>query len=183
MKYYNLLPFLFLISSCSSFLIDVDKIEEILAFDYEKLDSTPEDAIKFQCANNESFFLKYLEDNNAVWVILKDREFRLDRIESENKAYANNTSTIDIKGNNAVIKVDTSILYKKCQNINEEESIDDDIKASKEINNSDLIQNDSPNQNQDIDIDIDIDIDQNNPTKSSWIKKLKFWEEKTINYE
>ena len=124
MKYFNLLPFLFLILSCSS--LNIDRIEEILAFEYEKIDSIPEDAIKFQCANNEFFYLKYLDENNAVWVILKDREFRLDKIESQDKAYANTTTTLDIKGNNAIIKVDASILYKECQIIyNDDENIDD----------------------------------------------------------
>tara|TARA_B100000795_G_C22578551_1_gene352896 strand:+ start:232 stop:681 length:450 start_codon:yes stop_codon:yes gene_type:complete len=143
MKYFNLLPFLFLISSCSSLSIDKettfkDTVLKIFSDNYDEVNLVPEDSIKYQCANNESFYLRYLEENNAVWVILKNREFRLDRIESENKSYANNTTTLEIKGSNAIIKVDTSILYKKCQNNYEEEPIKDnnniDIKDPKEIN-------------------------------------------------
>jgi hypothetical protein len=188
MKYFNLLPFLFLISSCSSLSTDKettlkDTVLGIFSDNYDEVNLAPEDAIKYQCANNESFYLRYLEENNAVWVILKNREFRLDRIESENKSYANNTTTLDIKGSNAIIKVDASILYKKCQNNYEEEPIEDnnnvDVKATKEIknsgtsNNTDLIQNDDQNHKQ--------DIDQDDLTESSWLEKLKFWEEETID--
>lgn len=134
MKYFNLLTFLFLISSCSSFKIDKERIDEILAFKYERLDSTPKDAIKFQCANNEFFYLRYLEENNAVWVILKDREFRLDKTENENKSYANTTTTLNIKDKDAIIKVDSSVLYKECQNIyKEEQTSDNSINIKTEV--------------------------------------------------
>ena len=178
MKYFNLLPFLFLISSCSSFKIDKEKLEEILAFEYEKLDSAPEDAIEFQCANNEFFYLRYLEENNAVWVILKDREYRLDKIESEDNAYANNTTNLDIKGRDAIIKVGSSVLYEDCKNIHKEEETSDDSSGVKtEVakekgegnisNNIDIIPNDDPNLSQ--------DKEQSDATESSWLQKLKFW--------
>ena len=115
MKYFAILSFLVLGSSCSSLSIDKDKIKKFVSFDYEQINLTPEDTTKFQCANNESFYLRYLEENNAVWVILKDREFRLDKIDDGNKAYANSTTSLDINEGSAVIKLDSSILYEDCQ--------------------------------------------------------------------
>ena len=185
MKYFNIFLFLILLSSCSSFPLDKNSIEEILAFEYEKMDLTPKDAISFKCANNESFYIKYLEENNAVWVILKDREFRLNKIEGRNKTYANATTSLDITGNNAIIKVDASILYKECQNIEEEDTINNSNNVKKNTtkvidqedasNNTDSIQNDDRSNSQ--------DINQDNADESSWLEKLKFWKEdsKTIN--
>jgi hypothetical protein len=118
MKHFAILSFLILGSSCSSLSIDKEKITEITEIIFpgiEEVDLTPKDTTKFQCANNEFFYLKYLDENNAVWVILRDREFRLDKIEGENKAYANSTTNLDINEGNAVIKVDSSILYEECQ--------------------------------------------------------------------
>ena len=120
MKYFAIFSFLILTSSCSSLSIDKDatlkeRLIKIFSDNYEEVDLTPEDVTKFHCANNEFFYLKYLEENNAVWVILKNREFRLDKIESVNKSYANSTASIDIKENSAVIKIDTTVLYEDCQ--------------------------------------------------------------------
>lgn len=120
MKFFTLLAFLILASSCSRFSIDKEtsfeeKVLKIFSDSYEEVDLTPKDTTQFQCANNEFFYLKYLEENNAVWVILKDREFRLDKIDDGNKAYANSTTSLDINEGSAVIKLDSSILYEDCQ--------------------------------------------------------------------
>ena len=184
MKYSNLLPFLFLISSCSTFSIDEeisleDTVLNVFSDNYQEVNLTPEDAIKFQCANNEFFYLRYLEENNAVWIILKNREFRLDKMEGSNKTYGNDTSTLNINGREAIIKIDSEILYKECQNIYKEEISDDNSntkpEGAKEINegdasnNTDIILNDDP--------DLIQDNEQSDAPKSSWLEKLKFWKE------
>jgi len=120
MKYFAIFIFLILGSSCSSLSIDKEatfkeRIIKIFANNYEEVNLIPKDVTKFDCENNEFFYLKYLEENNAVWVILKNREFRLDKIEGLEESYANSTTTIDIKESSAVIRIDTAILYKKCQ--------------------------------------------------------------------
>mgnify|MGYP006118778257 FL=1 len=118
MKYFAIFSFLILTSSCSSLSIDKEKITKITKIffsDYEEVNLTPEDTTEFQCANNEFFYLKYLDENNSVWVILKDRELRLDRVEGENTSYANSTTNLDIEEEIAVIKVDSTALYEKCK--------------------------------------------------------------------
>jgi len=114
MKYFTILSFLILGSSCSN-KEKIIEITEMIFPGVEEVELTPKDTTKFQCANNEFFYIKYLDENNAVWVILKDREFRLDKIEGENRTYVNSTTNLDINEGNAVIKVDSSILYEECQ--------------------------------------------------------------------
>ena len=119
MKYFNLILIFILTSSCSSLSIDKEKIKKLVSFDYEEVNLTPEDTTGFQCANNEIFYLRYLEENNAVWVILKDREFRLDKNDGGNDTYTytNSTISLDINEDSAVIEIDSPTLYEECQKI------------------------------------------------------------------
>ena len=119
MKYFNLILIFILTSSCSSLSIDKEKIKKLVSFDYEEVNLTPEDTTEFQCANNEIFYLRYLEENNAVWVILKDREFRLDKNDGGNDTYTytNSTISLDINEDSAVIEIDSPTLYEECQKI------------------------------------------------------------------
>ena len=183
MKCFNIFPLLILLSSCSGFSLDKNSIERIFVFDeYEKIDSTPKDAILFQCANNESFYIKYLEENNAVWVILKDREFRLDKIEGENQTFTNTSTTLNIQNNKTTLKVDDSSLYKECQNIDQEDIVKNNNNIKKKTpkvsdqddasNNVDPIQNDDKGNGQNM---IHDDVEE-----SSWLEKLKFWKKNQI---
>ena len=119
MKYFNLILIFILTSSCSSLSIDKEKIKKLVSFDYEEVNLTPEDTTGFQCANNEIFYLRYLEENNAVWVILKDREFRLDKNDGGNDTYTytNSTISLDINEDSAVIEIDSPTLYEECQTL------------------------------------------------------------------
>jgi len=119
LKYFNLILIFILTSSCSSLSIDKEKIKKLVSFDYEEVNLTPEDTTEFQCANNEIFYLRYLEENNAVWVILKDREFRLDKNDGGNDTYTytNSTISLDINEDSAVIEIDSPTLYEECQKI------------------------------------------------------------------
>ena len=119
MKYFNLILIFILTSSCSSLSIDKEKNKKLVSFDYEEVNLTPEDTTGFQCANNEIFYLRYLEENNAVWVILKDREFRLDKNDGGNDTYTytNSTISLDINEDSAVIEIDSPTLYEECQKI------------------------------------------------------------------
>jgi|TARA_B110000971_G_C19841815_1_gene422892 hypothetical protein len=119
LKYFNLILIFILTSSCSSLSIDKEKIKKLVSFDYEEVNLTPEDTTGFQCANNEIFYLRYLEENNAVWVILKDREFRLDKNDGGNDTYTytNSTISLDINEDSAVIEIDSPTLYEECQKI------------------------------------------------------------------
>ncbi len=115
MKYFILFFLIILSSSCSSFSIDPKTVTNIFSNDYEEIDLTPKDSVQFQCIDNKNFYLKYLEEKNAVWITLIDREFRLEKIKDEDGSYANETTRLDMKEEIAIIKKDSVLLYDQCQ--------------------------------------------------------------------
>ena len=71
---------IFLISSCSSIDLEKEKILNVFSWDDKPNQNISlKNAIKFNCAEDKNFNLKFLEDKNAVWIILENREFRLNK--------------------------------------------------------------------------------------------------------
>ena len=59
---------MFLLNGCSSINLDKEKITDIFSLDDENQILSPENSIQFTCDQNQIFFLRYLEDKNAVWM-------------------------------------------------------------------------------------------------------------------
>ncbi len=52
---------------------------------------TPANATEYQCAAGKRFYLRTLDDGAAMWLILAERELRLDRIGSSQRYSKGNT--------------------------------------------------------------------------------------------
>ena len=48
--------------------------------DGRELSRVPPNSIAYQCQAGKRFFLRYLDEGAAVWVILPEREFRLEKL-------------------------------------------------------------------------------------------------------
>jgi hypothetical protein len=46
----------------------------------EELSRIPPNSIAYQCEGGKRFYLRYLDNGAAAWVILPEREFRLDKV-------------------------------------------------------------------------------------------------------
>ena len=58
----------------------------------------PENATRYRCAGGKSFYLRFLAGGEA-WVILPDREIRLDKVEgAAGRRFSNGRSTLDMAG-------------------------------------------------------------------------------------
>lgn len=65
---------------------------------------TPAGATAYQCEDGKRLFVRYLDNGAAAWVILPDREFRLNRINSgAGTRYSNGSSTLDVKDNEVTL--------------------------------------------------------------------------------
>tara|TARA_B110000503_G_scaffold90132_1_gene136338 strand:- start:6023 stop:6385 length:363 start_codon:yes stop_codon:yes gene_type:complete len=117
MKYIIIFMISALASSCSDYPLKLDDLNlgNVFSTDYEEVNQAPKDAIQFQCAENKNFYLKYLDEKNAVWIFFKDREFRLDKTKDEEDSYTNETTRLDIKEGTAIIKAGATVLYDQCQ--------------------------------------------------------------------
>ncbi len=94
---------LLLLNSCSSIKLDKDKIADIFSLDSEGKGLSSEDSTPFICDQNKIFFLRYLENKNAVWIILDDREFRLEKDLVANDKYSNGKTVLEISQDNVSI--------------------------------------------------------------------------------
>ena len=106
---------LFLLNGCSSFNLDKEKITDIFSLDDEDQILSPENSIQFTCDQNQIFFLRYLEDKNAVWIILDNREFRLEKDLIDDNKYSNGKTVLEISQGNVSITSNEKSLYKQCK--------------------------------------------------------------------
>lgn len=106
---------LLLLNACSSINLDKDKITDIFSLDDENQTLSPENSIQFTCDQNQTFFLRYLEDKNAVWIILNNREFRLEKDLVDDNKYSNGKTVLEISQGNVSITANEKSLYKQCK--------------------------------------------------------------------
>jgi membrane-bound inhibitor of C-type lysozyme len=65
---------------------------------------TPAGATAYQCEDGKRLFVRYLDGGAAAWVILPDREFRLNKAATGAGArYSNGSATLDLKDNEATL--------------------------------------------------------------------------------
>jgi hypothetical protein len=123
MKLNFLLLFLIGILSFACSLDKVPKIDSLSNFfsnDINERNIRPEDSIKYNCDKKKTFFLLYLKEKKSVWVILPDREFRLNQIDETQDIYTNNITTLAISPGQTQIENEKEILYSQCAEVNED---------------------------------------------------------------
>lgn len=77
---------------------------------------TPANAVEYQCAGNKRFFLRTLEGGAAVWLILPERELRLDRLGAgEGTRYSKGNTVLDLGGAEATLSDGASVSYTGCK--------------------------------------------------------------------
>ena len=106
---------LLLLNACSSINLDKEKIKDIFSLDDENQLLSPENSIQFTCNQNQTFFLRYLEDKNAVWIILGNREFRLEKDLVNDNKYSNGKTVLEISEDNISITSNEKFIYKQCK--------------------------------------------------------------------
>lgn len=84
-------------------------------FGVKELDRSraPANAVQYACDGGSSFYLR-LQDN-AAWVILPEREFRLDKTAASGTRYANRAASLDIDPNGATLVDAPDISYTGCK--------------------------------------------------------------------
>lgn len=77
---------------------------------------TPANATEYQCAGGKRFFVRTLEGGAAVWLILPERELRLDKLGTDSGLrYGNGIAVLEINGNEASLKDGTAISLSGCK--------------------------------------------------------------------
>lgn len=77
---------------------------------------TPANAVEYQCAGNKRFFLRTLEGGAAVWLILPERELRLDRLGAgEGTRYSKGNTVLDLGGAEATLNDGAAVSFTGCK--------------------------------------------------------------------
>ncbi|MBT3512424.1 MAG: hypothetical protein HN470_00295 [Nitrosomonadales bacterium] len=104
-----------LLNSCSSLTLDTEKITDVLTWGEDKVNSLPKNAVAFECEKSKDFHMFFLENDNAVWVVLKNREFRLNKDSEQTNVYTNGDTVLELKPNNTVLTIQKKPLYDLCK--------------------------------------------------------------------
>jgi membrane-bound inhibitor of C-type lysozyme len=75
----------------------------------------PANATEYQCDAGKRFYVRYL-DGGAAWVILPEREIRLDKVAAASGTrYSNGSATLEVNGNEAALTDAPAISFTGCK--------------------------------------------------------------------
>lgn len=102
-----------LLSGCGSLNITMPS----LPFTGEKARNlTPANSTEYQCKGGKYFYVRYLDNGGAAWLIYPDREVRLSKInDAAEKQYSNGIATLTITGGDAMLADGPAIAYSECK--------------------------------------------------------------------
>lgn len=75
---------------------------------------SPANATEYQCTGGKRFHVRYL-DNGAAWLILAEREVRLDKVAAGGTRYSNGITVLDVSGNEATLAGAAAVSFAGCK--------------------------------------------------------------------
>lgn len=76
----------------------------------------PANSVTYQCAGGKRFYLRYLDNGAAAWVILPEREFRLDKVSGDSgMRFGNGKAELRISGEEATLSDGPTATYTACK--------------------------------------------------------------------
>ncbi len=82
----------------------------------QDLSRAPPGATAYQCEASKRFFVRYLDGGASAWVILPDREFRLNKVDSATGArYSNGASTLETSAGVTTLRDSATVTHANCK--------------------------------------------------------------------
>ncbi|MDP2823885.1 MAG: hypothetical protein Q8O52_14565 [Sulfuritalea sp.] len=76
----------------------------------------PVNAVEYQCAGGKRFHVRTLESGGALWLILPEREVRLDRLGAGGATrYGKGNTVLEINGSDASLSDGAAISFTGCK--------------------------------------------------------------------
>lgn len=75
----------------------------------------PPNSVTYQCAGGKRFYLRLLDNGAAAWVILPEREFRLDRVAGDATRYSNGKAVLTVNAQEASLNDGPALGYTGCK--------------------------------------------------------------------
>ena len=74
----------------------------------------PPDGTEYRCVGGKFFYMRYMDSNASAWVILADREFRLDRQGSAGR-YTNGAAVLTVEGDTLALTDGPANSFSACK--------------------------------------------------------------------
>jgi membrane-bound inhibitor of C-type lysozyme len=76
----------------------------------------PADATAYKCDGGKHLFVRYLDKGAAAWVILPDRQFRLNKVGADSGSrYGNGSDTLELRDKAATLSDSAGVNYANCK--------------------------------------------------------------------
>ena len=75
----------------------------------QELSRTPANATEYFCNNDRRFYARFLDNGASIWVILPEREFRLDKADAGGR-YTNRSAILEVNEANEISLRDGATL-------------------------------------------------------------------------
>ena len=103
-----------LLAGCGE--MNVTKYLSIGGDGFKERTRTPANAVEYQCAAGKRFHVRTLEGGAAVWLMLPERELRLDRLgEGAGSRYSKGNTVLEINGNAATLTDGATATFRDCK--------------------------------------------------------------------
>ena len=76
--------------------------------------AVPPNGTQYQCAGGKVFYMRYLDNNASAWVILPDREVRLDQ-QGATTRYTNGAAVLTVDGGTLALSDGPANVYAACK--------------------------------------------------------------------
>ncbi|HUW50306.1 MAG TPA: MliC family protein [Sulfuricella sp.] len=102
---------------CLSLLLSGCGSVNVWPFGGEKVrDLTPANSTEYQCNGGKRFYVRYLDNGRAAWLIYPDRDIRLDKVDSATGTrYSNGIAVLDINGDESMLADGPAISFSGCK--------------------------------------------------------------------
>ena len=102
-----------MLSACSSVNVNLWPFGGAMEQDPSR---TPAGATTYQCEGGKRLFVRYLDNGAAAWVILPDREFRLNKAAAASGTrYSNGSATLDIQDGAVTLSDGAAVTHAGCK--------------------------------------------------------------------
>ena len=105
--------------ACASLMLSACSSISLWPFgDNPEPDATraPAGATAYKCDGSKHFFVRYLDKGAAAWVILPDREFRLNKVSADGgRRYSNGSDTLELRDKVATLSDSAGVNYANCK--------------------------------------------------------------------
>jgi hypothetical protein len=102
-----------LLGACSSISFDMWPFNSGKEQDPSR---TPPGATAYQCEGGKRLFVRYLENGAAAWVILPEREFRLNKATSTSGTrYSNGNAALDVQDGGVTLSDGAVVTHAGCK--------------------------------------------------------------------